>query len=276
MAITKRVVERITTKLKLFQSVLVEAKNRDISESDTVRIIADLMADVLGYNKYSEITTEFAIRGTYVDLAVKVDDDIRFLVEAKAIGVALKDAHVKQAIDYAANKGIEWVILTNGIVWQIYKVHFRRPIEKSMVFELDLLQTSARDPELIECFGSLSREGFTHPAMTALYERQQVTSKFSLAAFLMGDAVITALRREMRRVFPGIKVDDDTLREALRDNVLKREVVESEEAKQAADYLKKAIRSAAKTKANAATASIPEVPVLAPESSIIVTPENPA
>jgi hypothetical protein len=39
-------------------------------------------------------------------LAVKIDEDIRFLVEAKAIGVLLKDTHVKQAIDYGANREV--------------------------------------------------------------------------------------------------------------------------------------------------------------------------
>ena len=78
-----------------------------MSESDTVVIIVDMLADVLGYKKYSEITTEHAIRGTYVDLAVKVGNEVRFLIEAKAIGATLKDNHIKQAIDYAANQGVE-------------------------------------------------------------------------------------------------------------------------------------------------------------------------
>jgi hypothetical protein len=57
----------------------------DVSESDTVVIIVDMLADVLGYKKYSEITTEHSVRGTYVDLAVKVGNDVQFLIEAKAI-----------------------------------------------------------------------------------------------------------------------------------------------------------------------------------------------
>lgn len=138
MGIPKRATERITASLKKYQAILTEAHNRDISESDTVVIIADMLADLLGYRKYVEITTEFAIRGTFVDLAVKVGEEIRFLIEAKAIGTELKDAHVKQAVDYGANKGIEWVILTNGIVWRVYKIHFQQPIEKSGNYLVDV------------------------------------------------------------------------------------------------------------------------------------------
>ena len=57
MAISKKVTERIVQQLKRYQSILAEAKDRDISESDTVVIIGDMLADILGYKKYIEITT---------------------------------------------------------------------------------------------------------------------------------------------------------------------------------------------------------------------------
>src|SRR4051812_20828822 len=94
MAITKRVSDRITTQLKRYQSILSDAKSRDISESDTVNIVRDMLGDVFGYNKFIEVTSEFAIRGTFVDQAVKVGEEVRFLIEGKAIGVELKDHHV--------------------------------------------------------------------------------------------------------------------------------------------------------------------------------------
>ena len=35
-------------------------------------LVKDLLAEVFGYDKYAELTSEHAIRGTYCDLAVKV------------------------------------------------------------------------------------------------------------------------------------------------------------------------------------------------------------
>lgn len=248
MAISKKVTDRISLQLKKYQTILAEAKDRDISESDTVVIIGDMLAEMLGYKKYTEITTEFAIRGTFVDLAVKVGNDIRFLIEAKAIGVSLKDNHIKQAIDYGANHGIEWVVLTNGAVWQVYKIHFRQPIDKALIFEVDILQASPRNQQLLECFGNLSREGFTQSSMTAFFQQQQATSKFSLAALLQSDPILLALRKELKKVGVGNKVDDAFLKNVLQNEVLKREVVDSEEAKAAADFLKKAGKAAARAK----------------------------
>lgn len=252
MAIPKKALDRVGGQLKRFQNILAGAKARDISESDTVLIIIDVLADMLGYDKYTEVTTEFAIRGTFVDLAVKIGSEVRFLIEAKAIGVELKDAHVKQAIDYGANHGIEWVILTNGINWRVYKIHFRQPIDKSMVFDLDLLQTTARNSQLLDCFGNLSKEGFTPSSMAAAFQQRQATSKFSLAALLLSDVMVGNLRRELRKAFPGLKVEEQQLREALQNEVLKREVVDSEEAKLATGALKKASRAAERAKAKAA------------------------
>jgi hypothetical protein len=249
MPVPKKALDRITSQLKRYQNVLAAARARDISESDTVVIIADMLADILGYDKYTEITTEFAIRGTYVDLAIKVAGEIRFLIEAKAIGVELKDNHVKQAVDYGANQGVEWIILTNGINWRVYKVHFKQPIDKSVVFELDLLQLTGRSPQLLDCFGNLSREGFTASSMAAVFQQQQATSKFSLAALLQSDPLLGALRRELRRVFPGLKIDEDQLRVALQTDVLKREVVDSDEAKLAVAAIKMAIRQVERQKA---------------------------
>jgi hypothetical protein len=99
MAVSAKVASRISTQLKKYQSVLRDAKQRDISEADTVTIIKDILADVLGYDKYKDVSSEHAIRGTYVDLVVTVEEKQRILIEAKAINIELKDAQVKQAID---------------------------------------------------------------------------------------------------------------------------------------------------------------------------------
>ena len=266
MAISNKVAERISAQLKRYQGVLADAKNRDISESDTVVIIADMLADIFGYKKYIEITTEFAIRNSYVDLAVKVDGDVRFLIEAKAIGVVLKEPHVKQAIDYGANHGIEWVVLTNGAVWRVYKLHFRQPIDKSLIFDVDVLQVNPRSSHVVECLGNLTREGFTRSSMTAFYQQRQITSKASVAALLLSEPMLAALRREIRRLSTGVKIEADDLKALLQTEVLKRDLLDGDEAKQAVEFLKKAAKASEKARAKGPepTAASPDAGVLPP------------
>lgn len=252
MAISKKVAERISSQLKRYQGVLSDARNRDISESDTVVIIMDMLADILGYKKYTEITTEYSVRGTYVDLAVKVGTDVRFLIEAKAIGVALKENHIKQAIDYGVNNGVEWIILSNGVVWQMYKIFFRQPVDKALICELDVLQANPKSHQVVEALGNISREGFTQPSMTAFFQQRQATSKFSVAAMLLSEKMLSTLKREIRRFSPGCRVETDELQLLLQTEVIKRDLLGGDEAKQAIDFLKKAARAADKARAKPA------------------------
>src|SRR6187401_2913006 len=101
-AVPKKVAERLSAGIKRFQPILAAAKARDVGEADTVTIVTDMLADVFGFEKYNEVTSEFAIRGTYCDLGLKLDGALQTLIEVKAIGHELKDGHVKQAVDYAA------------------------------------------------------------------------------------------------------------------------------------------------------------------------------
>lgn len=249
MAISKRVLDRVATQLKKYQVILLDAKSRDINESDTVAIINDMLADVLGYKKYVEITSEQAIRGTYVDLSVRIGDEERFLIEVKAIGIGLKDQHVKQAMEYGAHKGIEWVVLTNGAVWRVYKVHFKQPIDQTLVFEVDLTQPSMKLPQIVECFSILTREAFSQVAMTMFYQQKQVTSKYTIAAILQSQSMLAAVRKELKKLDSKVRFDDEDIKSLLISDIIKRELIDSEEGKEAAEFLKKIEKAAARAKA---------------------------
>lgn len=58
-SIPKKVVERLIAGIKHFQPILLAAKSRDVGEADTVTIVKDMLADVFGYDKYAEVTSEF-------------------------------------------------------------------------------------------------------------------------------------------------------------------------------------------------------------------------
>jgi hypothetical protein len=164
-SIPKKVAERLVSGLKRYQPILAAAKARDVGETDTVTIIKDMLADVFGYDKYSELTSEYAIRGTFCDLAVKLDGKLSTLIEVKAIGIDLKEQHVKQAVDYAANQGVDWVLLTNGNRWCVYHVLFTRPIQTELVVDIDFSVLSARSEADIELLYLWCKEGWQRSAL---------------------------------------------------------------------------------------------------------------
>lgn len=246
MAVPNRVRERVVSGLKRLLPVIAQQKARDVSEADTVTVVKDLLSDVFGYDKYAELTSEYSIRGTYCDLAVKLEDKLVELIEVKSAGTTLDDRHVKQAVDYAANQGVEWVILTNASVWRLYQVVFAKPIDKRLLAEVDLCGLDLRKEAEIEKLYPLTREGFTKGAHVELRDRQDATSKYILSALILhNDSVVGAIRRELRKVVD-VLVDDAEIVKVLAEEVVKRETQEGPDAEAAA---KRVNRTEAKAKA---------------------------
>jgi len=239
-SLPKKATERISSGLKRFQPILATAKSRDVNESDTVVIVTDLLQEIFGYDKYSEITSEHMIRGTFCDLAVKLAGSLAFLIEVKAIGLGLKDQYVRQAVDYAANQGVEWVALTNGSVWNVYKVSFCKPIEYEVILELDLLSLNHRNQHHIELLGLLAKEGWQKARLGEYQSQRQALSRFTLAALILSDSFLGVLRREIRRISPEVRIEADEIREALKSEVIKREVLEGDKAEAARRQVAKA------------------------------------
>lgn len=229
MAIPARVAERLSLGLKRFAPILAAAKSRDVNESDTSMIVTDMLADIYGYDKYSEVTREVAVRGTYCDLATRIDGKYQMLIEVKAIGLELKDAHAKQAVDYASNLGVEWVALTNGMQWKVFRVIFTKPIESEVVLDIDFATLSAKNSNDLEKLHLLTRESMLKSGLYAYHDHLQATNKFYLAAVVLSDPVLDTVRRELRRVSDA-KIELEELRDALRQEVIKREVIEGEKA----------------------------------------------
>jgi hypothetical protein len=96
MAIPKKIADRLSAGLKHFQPIVSAAKARDANESDTSMIITDMMAELFGYDKYSEVTRELAIRGTYCDLATKIEGKFQMLIEPKLSDSFLQNSFASQ------------------------------------------------------------------------------------------------------------------------------------------------------------------------------------
>lgn len=259
--VPKKVAERLVAGIKRYQPVLAAAKARDVGEADTVTIIKDILADVFGYDKYSDVTSEHSIRGTFCDLAIKVDGQLQTLIEVKAIGLDLKDQHVKQAIDYAANQGVDWVLLTNGIMWRIYHLVFAKPIDQELVLEIDFANLNARLESDVEMLFLCCKEGWQRSVLGEYHTQKQALSRFYIGAMLQTDTVLDVIRRELRRVSPDVKIDTDQIRSVLIAEVIKREVLEGEKA----DEARKKVARAANKALRASPAK--DAPAAAPKTA---------
>jgi len=244
--IPSKVQNRLTSGLKKFQTIVSSAKAKDINESDTVVIITDMLSELFGYDKYSEITSEQAVKKTFCDLAIKIDNKIRFIIEVKAAGLDLKEDHIKQAVDYGSNSGVEWVILTNGNDWKVFKIIFGKPISHELVYDFTFTQLNVKKETDIELLYYVCKESLGKSLLEDFHIQKQVMSRFFLGQLILNDSVIDAIRKTLKKVVPEVKVGNEEIKQVIEQEVLKREVLEGKLAEDAKKRINKAMKALTK------------------------------
>jgi hypothetical protein len=226
-----------------------------VSEADTVTLIKDILSDIFGYDKYNELTSEQQIRGTFCDLAVKIDGKIHLLIEVKSAGTDLNDAHLRQAINYGVNQGIEWVVLTNGIDWRLYRLRFVQPVEADQIAAFNLLQINPKNEEHLQRLFLLCREGVAANAKDTFHQHTLLLNRYTVGQILKSEPVIAVIRRELRRLFPDLKVDLETISDLVENDIVKRDVFEGDKVAEAQARIKKASQKLAREAKKAAGAN---------------------
>ena len=243
------VTKRLNTTVPKFKKILLSAKERDVNESDTVTIITDMLEEIFGFDKYADITREFAIQGTYCDLAIKTGKTVEYLIEVKAIGLDLKDGHLKQAVNYASREGIKWVVLTNGVLWQIHRVTLDSKVINEHLCTIDFSSINPRSNDDSELLYLLCKRGLIKDNIDKYYEYKQSINRYAVGALLGSESVASVVRRELRKMNPGISVAAEEIQHLINTQVLKREVIDSESGAEAKKQLEKFFRSQKRAKA---------------------------
>ena len=131
---------------------ITPAQRRAYNETATRNDFIDPLFSALGWDMHdnAEVAREVtAGQRKRVDYAFKVNNVTRFLLEAKSLGDRLEDRHVQQAIDYAWNAGVDWVVLCNFSELRLYFAsHFGRAERHRPVIQLECREYEGRFEEL--------------------------------------------------------------------------------------------------------------------------------
>ena len=248
--IPSKVANRISSGIKKFQPILERAKLNGVGESDTVTIVMEMLAEIFGYDKFLEITSEHAIKGNKCDLAIKIDGEIGLIVEVKAIGINLNEQHVTQAVNYAVNieRGVEWVIVTNGMNWRVYKVIFAKPIDQDLVIEINFAPDAPKNAKDVEVLYLFSKEGWLKRELDQQHKRTKVLGRFFLGAIIRSDPVLDVVRKILRKVSPEVRIDIEEIKSELESGVIRRDVLEGDKADEAQKKMAKVANKIRKAK----------------------------
>ena len=149
--------DRLRVGIRRYMKPLADMVARDANEGDTRLLVTDILCDALGFDKFEDLTTEYAVKGEFADYGVRIDKQLVAFIEVKRVTTKLNPKHLRQVEMYAVNEGVEWVMLTNGVVWQVYHLTGGLPVVIDLVSVIDLLSADQL-PKKVDQMYYLTRE----------------------------------------------------------------------------------------------------------------------
>lgn len=190
--------ERIKKGLRKFERVIERARENGANEADTRIIVTSILSELLGWDTFEHVTGEHRIKGNYADFALRRGKDLLAIIEVKAVGTTLGPKHLYQAVSYAANEGVDWVLLTNGCDWQAYRVLFTKPVEQDLAFKVSICDKEMKPAGKVELLYLLSLDAQRADELNTYYTKKAALSGGNAARLLLSEKMLRALRAEMR------------------------------------------------------------------------------
>jgi hypothetical protein len=201
----------------------------------------DLLSELFGYDRYSEITSELDNKESVFDFSIQTEGQPRMLVRVSPIGMAPDDRYLLATAQYAQMNGVDWIIMTNGIAWQVHHVEDvgANAPETPVVLAFDLLQMQPGRDAHLGTIHLLTREGHEKAGLSHFKLRLEMTNRHYLGAMVLSDAVVASVRRELQKLNPDLRVTPAELRENLAKGVLRPDIVQSNETRSLMVHLQK-------------------------------------
>ncbi len=213
--------ERVKAGVRRFSKPLNDLLERDANEGDTRMVVNRILTDVLGFDEFSDLTTEYSVKGEFADYGIRIDRDLVAFIEVKRIATKLAAKHLRQAEMYAVNEGVEWIILTNAAQWRAYHLSAGLPVVIDLALEVNLLSDEPPSKKAAQLF-YLTRESLKRRQLDEVWKAKRATSPESLASVIVSPSVTEAIRKELWRSTKQ-RVDGDEIARLLRETVLRPE-----------------------------------------------------
>ena len=199
---------------------LTKQQNLELDESATRLMVNYFLTGVMGYVELDDIKTEYNIRGEYADYVIQLARKKHFVIEVKSIQIDLNERHLRQSTSYAANEGIDWIVLFNGKQIQLYRVIFAKPISVHKVFEFDLSDLAtikAASENLIY----LTKAAVAKGEMETYWKRFDALTPVSMIKTIYTADIIKAIRLKLKKK-SGINFAEQDVLDAVHELITKQ------------------------------------------------------
>jgi predicted type IV restriction endonuclease len=149
-----------------------------------------------------------------VDYAIKLSGKVRFFIEVKQACLSLKEKHIEQAENYAANAGIPWVLLTSGCQWQLYHLTFDDGIQSDLIWSVDILADELK--AAAEKLTLLHKKSIVKGELEDYYAKFKTLTPRSIVQAVFHENTLRMIRACLKNS-TGVRVDE----QELADNIKK-------------------------------------------------------
>jgi predicted transport protein len=204
--------------------IQLERHRKDgLKEFPTRTIFIDPLLAALGWDVRDPDEVELehpTVDGKSVDYAMKVNRKVVLHVEAKQLGDPLDDVKsITQVVGYAANDGIEWCVLTNGVRYKVYKASEKASAPEKLLFEVSIDPKDANGQtveELAHQFNRLSQESMAKGLLDQLGTEIFTTGKVRKVLDRLFAETPASLIRLIRKTMADSSVTPSQIEQALR------------------------------------------------------------
>lgn len=102
----------------------------------------------------------------------------------------------------------------------------------------------------LELLFILCKESMTKNLREEYFEKTQSVNRFVVGNLLLSDGVVSLVKRELRKLAEGVRIEGREIYELIRKDVLKRDIIEGEDAENAQRKLRKIFRKSIRQKNN--------------------------
>jgi hypothetical protein len=183
--------------LKTYKRKYLRKEFKAANEADTRIMTNSFLTEVLGYRELEEIKTEYRIKSEYADYVIQLKRKKQFVVEVKSIELDLNEKHLKQSLSYAANEGIDWILLLNGREVQLYRVNFGKPISTTLIFKVDLMDNTElkKAPDVL---WYLTKRAIEKGELETFWKRTNALNPINLAKLVYSEEIVKRLRNDLK------------------------------------------------------------------------------
>lgn len=214
--------DKLCQKIEEIRGKLESLQRHTLNETSTRTIIIDPLLETLGWDirDPDEVQLEYpTVDGKSVDYALTINKKTVLLVEAKALCDPLTDVKaITQVVGYAANDGVEWCVLTNGIVWKVYRSVEKCPAPDKLMFEVSLDPRESEGistEQVAKQMWRFSRDEMAKGTLDALGEQTFTDSKVEKAL----DALMSDAPRALLNLIKKITNDENLRPQKIKESL---------------------------------------------------------